>query len=193
MCAFCPSGKISNAVLTFSNFLDISSAHKLCWLLAFRVRAFSTFLGSSMPKLSLFFRYLVCSFLTLATILSHFLCTCSTHQTKAGLLSIPCATANSAVSTRWDSFHLNNFCHEEVPSFHWQQICQPSVDYWATGLPCILVYWEKWPCYSFDNQLANPRVSTNSCLHHNVHKIFIKWQWQATLYPCHQQIQLDTS
>ena len=118
-----PSGNTLNATLTFSISLDIASAHKVLPFLASNARASSTVLGSSIPNLRLLFRYLVCHLLMLAIILSLFLSTCLTHQLKAGSWSIPCATANSAVCTGWDSFNPDSFSHEVEPSFHWQQLC----------------------------------------------------------------------
>ena len=129
-----PCSKTSNATLTFSISLDIAFTHKVSPFLASRARACFTVIGSSMPNLWHFFKYLVCHFLTLATILSLFLCTCLTHQLKFGSWSIPCATANSVVCTRWDSFHSDNFSHEIESSFQWQKICQPAVVIQVTGL-----------------------------------------------------------
>ena len=69
-----PSGKTSNATLTFSISLDIASAHKV-----------STVSGSSMLNLWLFFKYWDCCILMLAISLSLLLSTCLIHQLKAGL------------------------------------------------------------------------------------------------------------
>ena len=132
-----PSGKTSNATLTFSISLDIALAQKILPFLASRARACSTV--SSMPNLQLLFSYLVGLFLMLAIILSHFLSTCLTH--KAGSWSIACAMAYSAVCTGWDSINLDSFSHK-------------------------VELIRKWPCYPFDNQLAHLGVSNHPLLNH---------------------------
>ena len=139
MSADFPYGKILNATLAFSISLHIAAAHKKLPFLVSRARDCSKVLGSSMPNLWLFFRYLFSHFLMLEITVSHFLSTCITHQLKAGSWSIPCETANSADCSRWNSFNLDNFFHEEEPSFHWQQICQSTVVSQVTGLSQVLV------------------------------------------------------
>ena len=78
-----PSGKTLNANLTFFLLLNIALAHKFLPFLALKARASSTVLESSVPKLWLFFKCVVCHFLKLAIILSLSLSICLTHQLKA--------------------------------------------------------------------------------------------------------------
>ena len=135
--------KTSNATLTFSISLDIAFTRKVSPFLASRARACFTVIGSSMPNLWLFFKYLVCHFLTLATILSLFLCICLTHQLKFGSWSIPlcnsklnCLHQMGFLSLRqllpWDRIVLP--MTENLPA------CISHTGYWSVPY-CVLFFW----------------------------------------------------
>ena len=131
-----PSGKTSNATLTFSISVDMVFAH----ILGIQGIRLLHILREFCTKLMAFLQILRLPLSDAGNDPVSFSITCFIYQLKAGSWSINSATANSAVYIRWDSFNSKNFSHEVEPSFHWHQICQPAVVLQIIGLPHMLVY-----------------------------------------------------
>ena len=129
---------MSNATLTFFIFLATASGQRALPFALSRACASSTLFGTSVPNLCVF---LITRHFTAETVWSLFLRAKSTHQAKAGLLSIQEATEHSATSIGLDSFLSTSLSQLVEPSFHWMQSCHP----WVLFFLCFQPLTTTWP------------------------------------------------
>ena len=109
-----------------------------------------------MPNLCVFLRYAVFRVLASLMMASLFFRVCGTHQLKAGSRSMPCDTANSAVSIGCDSFKSFRGSQDVDPSRHWQQSCHPAVVIRRRTRPA----WSTDSCWGIVSALSDLRKST---------------------------------
>ena len=107
--AFCPSSNISKAMPTiYISFMSMS-LHMVLLLVLLSSIACSMLVGISTTYMCVVF-LMWC--LIDAMMALHFFRTYGVHHDNVGLSSIPRALANSAVSTRWDSFRSLKFAQD---------------------------------------------------------------------------------
>ena len=93
------------------------------------------------PKFMRFFRKQVLHFYTNAIRCSHLHSTAWTHQLKARLSSIPCATTYLATTLGYVSFKFLRDWQEVDPSFHWTHKCHPTVNRRSELQPLWTIRW----------------------------------------------------
>ena len=138
---FLPSGMVWNVTVTFSISFWMASCERVFPLFSLMATAFLTILGSSSPNLWVLLRYQTLCHFTLEIMLSFFFKTWWTHQLSAGSNWKSFTMAYLATWIGCDSLRLDNFSHNAEPSFHWQHLSQPAVDFLMVSFSLTIIFW----------------------------------------------------
>jgi hypothetical protein len=149
MATFSLFARIFNAILTFFMSLAIALAQRVFLFFLSRAYASATEQGSSMPDLCVFFKNHALRFLTSTIMCLRFRNMAFTHQLNPCSLSMPCATAYSAIARGYASFKFLKGCQEVGPSFHWMHRCHPVAEQPNEMHPLCTMRWS-----SFDTARA---------------------------------------
>ena len=126
---------IWNTIFTFSISLSMASCQREFLFFSLTEPAFLTIFCSLSPSLWNLLRYQALHCFIMDTILFLFFKTWWTHQLNSGSFWRPWSMAYLATWIGCNSLQFDNLSHNFEPSFHLQQMSQPTVDFLKVSLP----------------------------------------------------------